>query len=69
MKDLKHIKRFKRFNESEENSNSELSKDTSSSSDVMKCPFCGSENIEPSMFIDEWDCNNCLKNFKKKDFS
>ena len=34
-----------------------------------KCTFCGSENIEPSMFIDEWDCNNCLKNFKEKDFS
>lgn len=37
-------------------------------SDVIKCPFCGSINIEPSMFIEEWDCNNCLKPFKKKDF-
>ena len=37
-------------------------------SDVIKCPFCGSINIEESMFIEEWDCNNCLKPFKKKDF-
>jgi transposase-like protein len=38
-------------------------------SDVMKCPFCGGENIEPSMFIEEFDCNDCLKPFKEKDFS
>lgn len=37
-------------------------------SDVMKCPFCDSDKIEESMFTEEWDCYNCLRPFKKKDF-
>ena len=35
---------------------------------IIKCPFCESKNTEDSMFLKEWDCLNCLKPFKGKDF-
>lgn len=45
------------------NKNAELD-----NTDKIKCPFCDSTKILESMFIEEWDCYNCLKPFKKKDF-